>query len=116
MSKTTMFTITEQHLKLSRQMYVSWNYCEFGAPEIDPKRPYGNKDVIGDMIEILGLDFTPDKEYGEYPEEIAERLTQIHEEMGTVLQIFLCTGQIRTGAYKKIDPYSDRSWELARDG
>jgi len=37
------FELTEQHLKLIRRMTVRYNdYCEFGAPEIDPKRPYGN--------------------------------------------------------------------------
>jgi hypothetical protein len=47
------FTLTENHLKLLQKMWVGWSTCEFGAPEIDPKRPYGNSDVIGDIHEIL---------------------------------------------------------------
>ena len=45
--------LTEEHIKLLRNMYVGWGYCEFGAPEIDPKRPYGNSHVIGDIHTIL---------------------------------------------------------------
>jgi len=41
--------------KLLKNFQVRWNDCEFGAPEINPKRPYGNSDVEQDMLEILGL-------------------------------------------------------------
>jgi hypothetical protein len=54
MSGVTEFTVTEDHLKLLRRAYIGWDDCEFGAPGIDPKRPYGNSDVIGDIAEILG--------------------------------------------------------------
>ncbi len=49
------FTLKPEHVKLLRRMYVDWDDCEFGAPEIDPEQPYGNSDVEQDMIEILGL-------------------------------------------------------------
>ena len=46
------FTVTEKPLKLMRRMNVSYgNYCEFGAPEIDPKHPYLNLDPM----EQIGL-------------------------------------------------------------
>jgi len=48
------FTITKDHLKLLGASYWNWNYCETGAPEMDPKRPYGNSDVAGDVRTILG--------------------------------------------------------------
>lgn len=51
----TTFTVTDDHLKLLRRASVGWSDCEFGAPEIDPKRPYGNSNVLGDIAEILGL-------------------------------------------------------------
>ena len=35
------FWLKEEHIKLLRAAYVQWNNCETGAPEIDPKRPYG---------------------------------------------------------------------------
>jgi hypothetical protein len=49
------FTVTDEHLRLLRHAYVSWFDAEFGAPSIDPKRPYGNSNVYGDMVEVLGL-------------------------------------------------------------
>lgn len=47
------FNLKEEHIKLLRAMYVGWSDCEYGAPEIDPKRPYGNSYVEGDVHEIL---------------------------------------------------------------
>ena len=51
MRNVTEFTVTEEHLKLLRRAYVDWEDCEFGAPAIDCKRPYGNSDVIADIGE-----------------------------------------------------------------
>jgi len=34
------FELKEEHLKLLRNMNVSWDECEFGAPAIDCKKPY----------------------------------------------------------------------------
>ncbi len=50
------FILTDEHVKLLRQANVSWDGCEFGAPGIDPKRPYGNGDVHSDIVEILGIE------------------------------------------------------------
>jgi hypothetical protein len=33
------FTVTKEHLILLQNSYTSWDYCEFGAASIDPKRP-----------------------------------------------------------------------------
>ncbi len=109
----TEFTVTEYHLKLLRRAYVGWDDCEFGAPAIDCKRPYGNSDVIGDIAEILG---TPgsgeiDDESGDIPDEDAARFTRLHGETATVLQIALATGEFRTGRYVS-DKYS-ANWRLA---
>lgn len=52
---TSMFELTKQHLALLTRACVGWNNCEAGAPEIDPKRPYGNSDVANDVADILGL-------------------------------------------------------------
>jgi hypothetical protein len=55
MSADQLFVVTEDHLKLARRMVVGWCGDEYGAPEIDPKRPYGNSNVVRDMREILGV-------------------------------------------------------------
>jgi hypothetical protein len=47
--------ITNMHLKLLSNAYVGWQDCESGAPEINPKRPYGNSFVAGDVARILQI-------------------------------------------------------------
>lgn len=115
---TNEFTITDEHLKLSRRMYVSWDDCEYGAPAIDCKRPYGNSYVEGDMLEILGIedprkreDYDGD-EWDDIPEDLSRRLRELHEEMQLVLQIWLAAGVIRTGTFVKKDKYNFLSWGL----
>ena len=96
----TEFTVTEEHLKLLRRACVSWDDCEFGAPEIDCKRPYGNSDVYSDIAEILGIpeDDWSDEDMGVLPE--AEwRFLRLHVETAIALQIALATGEFRAGPY-----------------
>lgn len=97
--------ITEAHIKLAKKMYVSWDDCEFGTPAIDCKRPYGNGNVIGDMVEILGLPQAED-----YPEALVDYLVQLHKSMKTALQIFLATGKMEVGEYELSEMYDTRSW------
>lgn len=48
--------------KLLTRSYWEWEYCETGAPAINPKRPYGNSDVPEDIREILDLPDLSDEE------------------------------------------------------
>lgn len=91
------FTMTDQHIKLLRAMNVGWSADEFGAPCIDPKRPYGNGDVYGDMLRIL---------YGHAPGEnatygavLVRLFDRLHRETETALQIVLATGVMEPGEY-----------------
>lgn len=95
------FTVNENHLRLLKNMYVSWDDCEFGAPQINPKRPYGNSDVEGDIAEILGLELFEDA-YGEkhISKEQNIYINKIHKEMETVLQILVCNLSIQVGQYE----------------
>ncbi len=93
------FEITEHHLTLLRHAYVDWSGAEFGAPRISPKRPYGNSDVIGDIIELLNVD-----------EDTAVRL---HKETEIALQIVLVTGKFAPGKYIKRQKYDNRSWAIS---
>jgi len=56
MTTEIIFEVKKEHLALLKRMCVGWQNCEFGALEIDPKRPYGNSDVLQDMIEIIGME------------------------------------------------------------
>ena len=43
-------------MKLLKNQIVKFNqYVEYGATEIDPKRPYGNGDAENDIAKILGM-------------------------------------------------------------
>jgi hypothetical protein len=101
------FTVTSQHLLLMKRMYISYNsYCEFGAPEVNPKRPYGNSDVYYDIGEILEI--TPSGGSEDDPEFTAGQeveMLKLHKETETALQIAVVTGCFESGEYEA-DEYS----------
>jgi hypothetical protein len=87
-------TVTEDHLTLLSAAWTSWDPCEFGAVEIDPKRPYGNGDVAGDLAELL-------------PHLDARRRAEVHAELVLVLNAVLSTRSFATGRYER-EKYSNR--------
>ncbi len=103
--------ITKEHLKLLKRMHVEWGHCEYGAPAINPKRPYGNGGVETDICEILGKKRVQvDYEEGFLTEDL-EYASKIHAEMEDVLQICLCTGKFEEGEYEKECKYDSISWK-----
>jgi hypothetical protein len=100
MSKET-FTVKPEHLKLLKRMYIGWEDCEFGAPAVDCKRPYGNSWVYGDIADILDIKPAGENEE-EFTDEQEDVMRGLHKEMQTVLQILVknpLTG-IRLGVYQ----------------
>jgi len=115
--KNKIFELKQEHLKLMKRMFVNWNNEMYqGAPEIDIKRPYGNRDVYGDIAEILGWELTrtSDDEMIMTKEQSSEA-KKLHEEMGTALQIVLSNTTFETGEYIKTDQYDDLSWRLRKN-
>lgn len=102
------FEIKEDHLKLLQKFYVYWDSCEYGAPAVDCKRPYGNSYVEHDIANILGWKLNEDEELTEEQEGLARIL---HRETQTALQICLSLQNFETGVYEKKDKYNDRSWK-----
>jgi hypothetical protein len=107
MSKTKVFELTNDHLKLLKEMYVGWQDCETGAPEIDPKRPYGNSYVAGDVAELLGWKLDEDGGLTEYQRDKA---LELHRNTEYALQIVLSTQRFECGVYKLTDEYDTTSW------
>lgn len=107
------FIITQDHLKLLKSMNVDWNGCEYGAPEIDCKRPYGNSNVEDDIAEIIKFPKKGNYDYGEedWKDEAKEKLYFLHREMQIVLQIVLIVQKFEVGTYIKKDEYDNSSWE-----
>lgn len=50
--KIDPWRLSKYHLDLLKAAYWRYEDCEFGAPAMDCKRPYGNSDVITDIREI----------------------------------------------------------------
>ena len=93
--KGKIFEVTEEHLKLLKHSHIMWRASEYGAPMIDPKRPYGNTSVESDIAEILGWD-----------EEDSQRAEKLHRELETVLQIVLVTQTFEPGLYNIRNEYT----------
>ena len=108
-----VFQLTEDHVKLLSNFWIQWQFDEYGAPEVDPKRPYGNSDVEDDICEILGwtredVDDWDDPVYSDSQRQEARRL---HLETDTALQIVLTTRSFVPGRYTA-DRYRN-DWKLS---
>lgn len=87
-------------------MYVGWSPVETGAPEIDPKRPYGNSNVERDIYALL--DGGPwDEDHGMpaalSPQQWADRsagYSVLHRSTATALQVILTAGSFEPGTYE----------------
>jgi hypothetical protein len=106
-SEIKEFEFTEQHMKLLKNMWVGWQDCEFGAPEIDPKNPYGNSSVELDLAEILEVPIV-EWDTESIPASTRKRLNELHKETETALQILLQHGY-KLGVYQSAN-YSNR-WD-----
>lgn len=118
MSEILEFELTEQHVTLLRHAYVDWDDCEFGAPAINCKRPYGNGDALTDIAKLLHPEFQSMREGAQmdWMEDNADRLRTVHEETEIALQIVLITGQMQPGRYVRSSSYDRRGWkQVSRD-
>ena len=100
------FEIKDDHLKLLKNSYVVWRDCEFGAPAIDCKRPYGNTDVESDIAEILNWNVSEDG----LTEEQKEQAYKLHRELEIVLEIVLATQSFQPGVYNNPSWYTPSEW------
>jgi hypothetical protein len=82
---------------------------EWGAAEIDPKRPYGNTNVIADIAELVGR--SPVNEDGDLTDVDYSYCRKLHEQTPTALQIVLSTRSFVPGTYRLKTSY-DKDWEL----
>ena len=105
------FTVTPDHITLLSSVYISWNDGEFGAPTIDPKRPYGNSYVWSDMAICLGIVSESDDDPSDFSDMQMAKMRKLHNELETVLQIVLSTTSFTCGLYKR-ERYSSK-WVLA---
>ena len=100
----TRFKLSEDHIKLLRHMCVEWDYSETGAPAINPKRPYGNSYVAGDVYEIL-----TENDGHFLSEEQKEYYLDIHRQTLEALKIFLHNATITPGNYQIFDGWYEKT-------
>lgn len=85
-------TITNEHLKLAAALQWRWQGAEYGAPEVDPKRPYGNSDVERDIAEELGWVLVDTRDGEELTRAQAKRAAELHKDMLTVIPALIEIG------------------------
>ena len=115
------FVLTQDHLTLLGSAFVGWQDCETGAPEIDPKRPYGNGSVSTDVAELLGRTVDTCPHCAEpIGEDNDDEMMRIHRETEGALAVVLSMatrGQIVVpGPYVATMVNQRYRWDLFRGG
>ena len=100
--KPYVFTVTEEHLALLREFCVGWNDAEYGAPEVNPKRPYGNSSGASDVHEVL----TGETNY-DLDEDREKYCNRVHRETEYALEICLRVGEFKAGTFARRQYRSD---------
>lgn len=106
-----IFELRPEHLLLLKNANVQMQDVEVGAPEIDPKRPYGNSFVAGDVAQILGR---PRVDSSRSPEAL--EMLRLHYETVEALQIVLQLQTFEPGVYRQVERRSayDLVWERVK--
>lgn len=104
------FEVKPYHLRLLQRCYTSWDDCEFGAPQIDPKRPFGNSGAssiltvvakeTGALDNLTGIDFDNCNLYDVLNTAKINELHAIYTELEICLQILLNDLAIVPGKYQ----------------
>lgn len=113
-------TLTENHIKLLGRSYFQYSTFFYeGCVSQDPKRPYGNSDVYGDLYEIVHGESWDEDEHGRMSDVLRAELMTLHQEMAVVMQILALSvandfpfevGRV----YHKTSRYDALSWEPKR--
>ena len=98
-ARVTEFVLTADHLTLLRHANLTWSAQEWGGPQIDPKRPFGNGDLWRDVARILGWPAAADPEaedgfYAHY-----DAAGAVYGELLTALEVVLETLSFQPGRY-----------------
>jgi hypothetical protein len=119
--ETLEFEITENHLKLLKRFNVKYDrFNEYGAPFIDPKRPYGNSNVDDDVAKIIGVQGEIiEEEDGETYYILSEQqqrdMLRLHVETTIALEICLVRQSFETGVFVRERPWYSGGWKKKTD-
>jgi hypothetical protein len=102
----SMSLITSQYsnklLKIIREMVVSWNIAEIGAPTIDPEIPIGYGNFLDNLMRITDI----------ADEESSIRLFQ---ETNEFLEAYLQVAELKSGRYSYPNLLSSRKHDVTID-
>ena len=105
----TVFELKQEHLTLLKQSCWGWNDCEYGAPGMDCKRPFGNSGVDTDLAEILSKTSPKCPHCGELLDTTVQQKNEaIYKELLNALEVICHTLSFELGVYKKNSKYR---WE-----
>lgn len=117
------FEVKPYHLRLLQRCYTSWDDCEFGAPQIDPKRPFGNSgssSILQVVAQEAGLltaykhiNWNEESIFDVVEDNIIKEARRIYEELEICLQILLNDLAIVPGKYR-LDGYG-KNWKYIGD-
>lgn len=107
------FKVEEDHIKILKNMRVTWNDSCFGSPTVDPKRPYGSTTVIEDMAKILNIGKGDEDGEIQLSDEQEKKLLKFHKETETVLEILLYNCSIKAGVY--VNKGYSNEWILSEE-
>lgn len=103
----TYFEVTSDHIKLLKRMnFRNELLLDMNLPALDAKRPFGNSDVVADVLEIIGavpegenfydwLDSLNSEEF----DAVRKRVFKLIDQLPTVLTILAQNLSITTGVY-----------------
>lgn len=96
------FLLTPELITLLHNSYVrpELSDCEYGAAEIDGKRPYGNSDVEDDVLELL-----------KWGEERKDEARDLHAKTPQALAVILSAKSFEPGSYFR-SKESNWQWKL----
>lgn len=139
---TNSIRVDKLHIAMLKRLRFG---SEDGVPSVDPKRPYGNKDLLYDLVEIYNADLgceivkiedggfllldgdrvvarggqSEDDIFDEdetKEQDLALKLYAHHREMATVLSILVQELSIQEGIYTKNDFWNPETWAYQGDG
>lgn len=103
------FTLKEEHLLLLANSNIYHAESCFGAACIDPKRPYGNSNVISDIGEILG------RGRGPFSDDEKTELKDLHDETTWALEIITRCQTFDLGNYENsAGSFSEPDWKKVK--
>lgn len=107
------FRVEENHIRLLKGMKLSWNDLCFGAPTVNPKRPYGSSLVIDDMAKILSIGELDENGELQLIDDQERELLNLHKEMEKVIEILLYNCSITPGVY--VNKGNSNEWLLSEE-